>query len=433
MVDITAVHAFGGQTAAEAQPGPSTVRRVLVPLGPEQNHSYALLVANVLSTWLDASLQVVVGDDQDLGAAQALAFGLGVPVEPAVAVADPLGDDLVRLAEECAPSLVVIASGPKSIDYARRATQPVLLVGDVSRHRAPTGPLLVEITGDPADDDAAALAAVYAAALDQTIRLMAVVDVEGDELPTDIVSALAAQLRRLREMGCDVGIDAFRPHNLVPLVLVGRSRQATAIVIPGSRLEEHDLIAAAADKGVNVLVAPSNPSLDRPAAAATVVDHGRHLLRSQLDEMTDQECLDHLRRHSVARLGYVEDGWPTVLPVNYRVAGEDVYIKTLEGGKLRAAERGDVVCLELDGVHEVLREGWSVVVHGTLEVIHDPSVLRDAWRNDPMPWVEAGNWRWLRLVPFQFGGRRLEAIPSQAPSDPAPSDPKPSDPDGEPV
>jgi nitroimidazol reductase NimA-like FMN-containing flavoprotein (pyridoxamine 5'-phosphate oxidase superfamily) len=109
----------------------------------------------------------------------------------------------------------------------------------------------------------------------------------------------------------------------------------------------------------------------------------------------------------VGRLGYVDQGWPTVVPVNYSTVKGDVFIRTLEGAKLSAAKRSDVVCLEIDEIDEFSRDGWSVVVHGRLEVITDPSALRMAWEHDPEPFVANERWHWLRLMPFSFSGRRV--------------------------
>jgi hypothetical protein len=414
-MEAATVNQRSTNTIGEEQPSshaaPSPVERILLPIRPGAQHQSTLLVASVLSTWFEASLQLVVGTDDELEAARSLAQGLGLPVEEPVAADGLLGDDLVAHAHHCRPSLVVAAADADGFDYAWRATQPVLLVTGDGKNRAPTGPLVVELTGASDDNDALAVGATYATALDEALHLVATVDMESNQIPDAMFDSLSAHFRRLHQMGCDTAVDAVRPHGQIPLELIGRSRHALAAVIPTSRLADEDLVNATTNSGVNLLVAPNTgaPSAPNPAGGSVDADPGRHLLRSPLGEMSDQECIDVLSDHTVARLGYVDNGWPTVVPINYRMVDDAIYIRTLIGGKLRAAQRGDIVCLELDGVDETLREGWSVVVHGPLEVIADPAVLSEAWANDPMPWVDAGQWRWLRLTPFQVGGRRVES------------------------
>ena len=400
-------------TAGGASPPASPVQRVLIPLDATTDQAAVLLPATVLASWLDAPIQIVCDDDGQLERYRTLSAGLGVPAEAAVSVAAPLDEHLAVHAQDCRPCLIIAQPTPVWRRFAARSPQPVLLVADRPVHRFPGGPLAVELTGADGDLDALALTAVLSRRLDQPARLVVTAEDEAGEIDADAVHRLSRAVARLRQMGCDTGIDAVRAHGLAPLVLVARSRQAIAAVVPASRLGDTDLIDRAIAQGVNVLVAPdSGVAGEEAGRAATGAPVAAPPITSEIGELSDAECLDLLGRHAVARLGYVEDGWPTVVPVNYRVAGGEVFIRTLAGGKLRAAERGDVVCLELDGIDEELRSGWSVVAHGHLEVISDPAALRHAWANDPHPFVESDDWQWLRLIPFSLGGRRVEPGPT---------------------
>ncbi len=381
----------------------ATVNRILLPLGPGIDQARLLVPATILGSWLDAPLQIVCTDDESVSEYQAMAAGLGVSVAPVLSVEAPLATGVAGLDDGSGSSLVVAEPSPEGRAIAAASTQPVFLVADDVRHRISLGPIATEITGRASDIDTLALTAALSKALEVSARLVISTG------PDDLSEALSDAEARLRQMGCDVGVDALRSHGLSSLVLVGRTRGATAVVIGQDRLDEPDLVERATRQGVNVLVATGSQPQSVPAARSAPEDdaHDAAAMGAIPDVLDRQECLARLGRHSVARLGYLEEGWPTVVPVNYRLHGEDVFIRSLAGGKLRAAERGDTVCLELDDFDVQLRTGWSVLAHGTLEVIADPAVLREAWRNDPEPWVESDRWQWLRMQPFSLSGREV--------------------------
>lgn len=55
-----------GEERPSSHAAPSPVERVLLPIPPGSERQSTLLVASVLSTWLDAPLQLVVGSDDEL-------------------------------------------------------------------------------------------------------------------------------------------------------------------------------------------------------------------------------------------------------------------------------------------------------------------------------------------------------------------------------
>jgi nitroimidazol reductase NimA-like FMN-containing flavoprotein (pyridoxamine 5'-phosphate oxidase superfamily) len=117
-------------------------------------------------------------------------------------------------------------------------------------------------------------------------------------------------------------------------------------------------------------------------------------------------CLDLLRTRSVGRLVYVaRAGVPDVVPVNYVVYGEDVLIRSGPGPKLQAAERRDVVAFEVDDIDEAARRGWSVVVHGTAQLLS----MTDARHlpADTHPWASGPRSHVIRVQTQRVTGRRL--------------------------
>lgn len=130
--------------------------------------------------------------------------------------------------------------------------------------------------------------------------------------------------------------------------------------------------------------------------------------QTPLDEMPLEECIDHLRTEQVARIAVITNGFPMVLPVNFKLAehsgGRWVAIRTRRGGIIDQAPQP--VAIEIDGTDTIARRGWSVVVRGSLLHV-DPSAADFAGRFDPDPWLEDDRDAWLIVEPFQISGRKL--------------------------
>jgi uncharacterized protein len=137
-----------------------------------------------------------------------------------------------------------------------------------------------------------------------------------------------------------------------------------------------------------------SPPADRPA--------GR-----RPDVLRPSECWTLLVSQSVGRVGFVVDGWPLVLPVNYVVDAEDVLIRTGAGAKLASMQTGAQVTLEVDSTESLYRSGWSVLVFGVGAVVTDPDELEHARSLPLKPWVSGELPYWVKIRPVQVTGRRL--------------------------
>jgi nitroimidazol reductase NimA-like FMN-containing flavoprotein (pyridoxamine 5'-phosphate oxidase superfamily) len=94
--------------------------------------------------------------------------------------------------------------------------------------------------------------------------------------------------------------------------------------------------------------------------------------------LDEAECRRLLRGTYVGRVGYVDDGRPVVVPVNYRLtAAGDVAVLTAPGAKLEAAAAGSQLCLQVDEVDPEYRAAWSVLVTGPAQVLDDESEVSD--------------------------------------------------------
>lgn len=127
-----------------------------------------------------------------------------------------------------------------------------------------------------------------------------------------------------------------------------------------------------------------------------------------LSRLDEQECLELLGSRSVGRLAYVaRPGVPDVVPVNFALRGRKVLVRSGVGPKLQAAERGDLLALEVDDIDEDTHAGWSVVVVGPARRLDDAEraalpegVLPETWAKGPRSAV-------IELTARRVAGRRL--------------------------
>ena len=134
-----------------------------------------------------------------------------------------------------------------------------------------------------------------------------------------------------------------------------------------------------------------------------------------MEEMWAQEldletCMKHLRADVIGRLGVVTDGFPIVLPVNYRVVETLglmwVVLRTRPGNVID--EASTQVAFEIDGIDLAHGRAWSVLVRGTLAHIDaDTAGFRE--RFDPEPWISTDRDSWLVIEPFSITGRELHS------------------------
>jgi uncharacterized protein len=143
--------------------------------------------------------------------------------------------------------------------------------------------------------------------------------------------------------------------------------------------------------------------------APTGVDPGGLAVTEvHFDEIDYGDCLELLRFGELGRVAVVIDGFPLIVPVNYRLVegpgGVWIALRTRPGNFVDR-DRAPVA-FEVDHVDRAKREGWSVLVRGTLQRV-DPEAADFRLRFDPEPWVPDARDRWLVIEPFSVTGRRL--------------------------
>lgn len=127
-----------------------------------------------------------------------------------------------------------------------------------------------------------------------------------------------------------------------------------------------------------------------------------------LEEIPFEDCLQLLRVVPVGRISVVVDTYPVVLPVNYRLVETSgrawIAIRTRAGNVIDRAPMN--AAFEIDGIASAHREGWSVVVRGSLHHV-DPEAADFREHFDPHPWLGDELDSWMMIEPFSITGRRL--------------------------
>lgn len=87
-----------------------------------------------------------------------------------------------------------------------------------------------------------------------------------------------------------------------------------------------------------------------------------------IETLGKEDARTLLHRNHFGRLGCVVNGVPYVVPINYLYNGEDVYMHSLPGLKIRAMQTTPEICLQVDEVKDDYN--WrSMIAFGEYEEI----------------------------------------------------------------
>lgn len=123
-----------------------------------------------------------------------------------------------------------------------------------------------------------------------------------------------------------------------------------------------------------------------------------------------ESCRTLLCAGIVGRLGFVVDGTPRIVPLNYAMDGRDVVVAVARGSELGrlVAAGAPVGVFEVDHVDHERHQGWSVTVTGPVLEVRGAAELRRISRGwSPRPWADGDRSMLLRVLPERVSGRRL--------------------------
>ena len=126
-----------------------------------------------------------------------------------------------------------------------------------------------------------------------------------------------------------------------------------------------------------------------------------------LELLTEEQCLQLLTLGEVGRVGLSIGAMPAIFPVNYRLIDGAIFFRTSPGSKLSAATAGAVVAFEVDDYDAGERSGWSVLVVGRGEVMHDLATTYKILDSQLEPMVDGFRTSIVRIEPSFISGRRI--------------------------
>ncbi|MEV4175976.1 pyridoxamine 5'-phosphate oxidase family protein [Nonomuraea sp. NPDC049709] len=132
---------------------------------------------------------------------------------------------------------------------------------------------------------------------------------------------------------------------------------------------------------------------------------------SGLQVLSREECLRLLSSVPIGRIVFTDRALPAVQPVNFRLVGESIVIRTSSGSKLAAATRRSVVAFEADDLDPALRTGWSVTAVGHARAVTDPAELTRLNALPLVPWAPGDHDHYIVVEAEQVSGRRLTGRP----------------------
>jgi len=103
---------------------------------------------------------------------------------------------------------------------------------------------------------------------------------------------------------------------------------------------------------------------------------------------------------------------PVVVPVNFAVLADTIVVRTAEGTVIDG-HTDEQVALEVDHIDEALCLGWSVLVRGPAHRVAHPAELRRLQEDAAVwPWPSGEREVYVRIVPCEITGRRIELRPA---------------------
>jgi nitroimidazol reductase NimA-like FMN-containing flavoprotein (pyridoxamine 5'-phosphate oxidase superfamily) len=127
---------------------------------------------------------------------------------------------------------------------------------------------------------------------------------------------------------------------------------------------------------------------------------------TRVRHLSQAESLDLLRHRAyVGRLGFIAEGHPMILPVNYVASQDAIVFCTLPGTKLSAVGAGAEVVFEVGGNSPEYHAGWSVIVRGVARELTNRRKLERLQRGPLRSWAVRATAHWVEISVDEISGR----------------------------
>jgi len=115
----------------------------------------------------------------------------------------------------------------------------------------------------------------------------------------------------------------------------------------------------------------------------------------------------------VGRIAFSGRYGPTVFPVNYRLYQDSIVFRTAQDSSTDEDLRTGIanaeykVAFEIDDFDSATREGWSVLVQGSVHHVDSEDERALVSRAGVDPWPGGDRELFLRIIPSRITGRRV--------------------------
>jgi nitroimidazol reductase NimA-like FMN-containing flavoprotein (pyridoxamine 5'-phosphate oxidase superfamily) len=130
--------------------------------------------------------------------------------------------------------------------------------------------------------------------------------------------------------------------------------------------------------------------------------HGGSGQHPSLENLTSEQCQEHLALGGIGRIVLSTGSGPTAFPVNFVFSGGSVIFRTSDA---MGAKVSGVVAFEVDHIDEATSGGWSVLVRGHAHPIEDPKEHAVVSRLGIEPWSGGTRPNLISIEPFEITGR----------------------------
>jgi hypothetical protein len=126
-----------------------------------------------------------------------------------------------------------------------------------------------------------------------------------------------------------------------------------------------------------------------------------------IDILDESECFALLGSTTVGRVGVMRSGRIEIIPVNYRLDGRDVLLRTRAEGALAGLPDEPTVAFEVDHHDDLAGKGWNVLLNGAVRAMTPDEVSSMPGALRVRPWAGGERELWLRFTADRVSGRRV--------------------------
>jgi transcriptional regulator with XRE-family HTH domain len=124
----------------------------------------------------------------------------------------------------------------------------------------------------------------------------------------------------------------------------------------------------------------------------------------------EEGCHELLAGGGVGRVVFRSAGRPVALPVNFKTLAGDIIFRSADDGEVSAIKCDEPVSFEVDRIDDAMREGWSVLVTGTVHPVRADDQVHEVQALGIEPWAGGERQTYFCLSVSRLTGKRINAV-----------------------